>query len=160
MQIYMEKESTEGNLHNPDKLFYNIYFDGELFTFYPDEYKGIKDEMTDVPMNFTDYNDFMVSGQMHTVYFFLQGITSVGVQEVYKDGDKAYKSNLMSYTVNEDGTLTGIDRNIVNKGEANVKSVSYTDLSGRTISQPQRGIYLKTVKFADGSQKTVKYLKR
>ena len=63
-------------------------------------------------------------------------------------------------TVNEDGTLTGIDRNIVNKGEANVKSVSYTDLSGRTISQPQHGIYLKTVKFADGSQKTVKYLKR
>ena len=116
--------------------------------------------MTDVPMNFTDYNDFMVSGQMHTVYFFLQGITSVGVQEVYKDGDKAYKSNLMSYTVNEDGTLTGIDRNIVNKGEANVKSVSYTDLSGRTISQPQHGIYLKTVKFADGSQKTMKYLKR
>ena len=160
MQIYMEKESTDGNLLNPDKLFYNIYFDGELFTFYPDEYKGIKDEMTDVPMDFTDNNDFMVSGQMHTVYFFLQGITSVGVQEVYKDGDKAYKSNLMSYTVNEDGTLTGIDRNIVNKGEANVKSVSYTDLSGRTISQPQHGIYLKTVKFADGSQKTVKYLKR
>ena len=56
--------------------------------------------------------------------------------------------------------MTGIDRNIVNKGEANVKSVSYTDLSGRTISQPQHGIYLKTVKFADGSQKTVKYLKR
>ena len=41
-----------------------------------------------------------------------------------------------------------------------VKSVEYTDLSGRTISQPQHGIYLKTVKFADGSQKTVKYLKR
>ena len=80
------------------------------------------------------------------------------MQEIYKDGDKTYKSNLVSYKVDEKGNLTGINNDII-AGSTDVKSVSYTDLAGRRISKPAHGIYLKTVKYADGSQKTVKYVR-
>lgn len=54
--------------------------------------------------------------------------------------------------------MTGISRDITT-GSEDVKSVSYTDLAGRRISKPAHGIFLKTVKYADGSQKTVKYVR-
>ena len=115
--------------------------------------------MTDVPVNYTDNFDIMKKdGMVRTVYFYLQGMTTVGVQEIYKDGDTTYKSNLVSYKVDEEGNLTGISRDITT-GSDDVKSVSYTDLAGRRISKPAHGIFLKTVKYADGSQKTVKYVR-
>ena len=154
----MNKESTDGKLLNPNKLFYNIYFDDALFTFYPDEYAALVDEITDVPIDFTDNNDIVKKGTNRKIYYFLQGMTTVGVQEIYKDGDKTYKSNLVSYKVDERGNLTGISRDITT-GSEEVKSVSYTDLAGRRISKPAHGIFLKTVKYADGSQKTVKYVR-
>lgn len=159
LQLHMEKVSTAGDLLNPEKLFYNLYFDDALFTFYPDEYLALKEEMTDVPVNYTDNFDIMKKdGMVRTVYFYLQGMTTVGVQEIYKDGDTTYKSNLVSYKVDERGNLTGISRDITT-GSEDVKSVSYTDLAGRRISKPAHGIFLKTVKYADGSQKTVKYVR-
>lgn len=158
MQIHVNKESTDGKLLNPNKLFYNIYFDDALFTFYPDEYAALVDEITDVPIDFTDNNDIVKKGTNRKIYYFLQGMTTVGVQEIYKDGDTTYKSNLVSYKVDERGNLTGISRDITT-GSEEVKSVSYTDLAGRRISKPAHGIFLKTVKYADGSQKTVKYVR-
>lgn len=158
MQIHVNKESTDGKLLNPNKLFYNIYFDDALFTFYPDEYAALVDEITDVPIDFTDNNDIVKKGTNRKIYYFLQGMTTVGVQEIYKDGDTTYKSNLVSYKVDERGNLTGISRDITT-GSEDVKSVSYTDLAGRRISKPAHGIFLKTVKYADGSQKTVKYVR-
>ena len=42
----------------------------------------------------------------------------------------------------------------------NVTSVSFSDLSGRRVSNLASGVYLKTMKMADGTQKTVKVVKK
>lgn len=160
MQIYMEKNSTDGVLLNPEKIYYNIYFDDDLFTFYPDEYVALTDEMTDVPLNFTDNYDIVADGAMRGIYFFMDGVSTVGIQELYKDGDKVYKSNLVKYTIDEDGGFTGIGGIGIETGAKSVKSVSYTDISGRRVLNLTRGLYIKTVKMADGSQKSMKYVRK
>ena len=73
-----------------------------------------------------------------------------------------YKSNLVEYAIDEEGNFTPIETAI--KGataESNtVKSVSFSDLSGRRVSNLASGVYLKTMKMADGTQKTVKVVKK
>lgn len=162
MQLYIEKTSVDGNMLDQKNLFYNIYFDGELFTFYPDEYIALKDEMTDLPYDFADSFDIYASGASHTVYFYFTGFETVGVQSVYRYEGKEYKSNLVTYDVDENGNLTTAINHAAVSGDsaAGVTGVSYTDISGRSVNNPTSGLYLKTVKFADGSQKTVKFVKR
>ncbi len=158
MQIYMEKYAADSTLLDPNKIYYNIFFDGEPFTFCADEYPYIYEDITDLPLNFTDHYDITKSGSMRTIYYYVTGFEYVGVQEFYKDGDNVYKSNLVNYHL-EDGELTlGIKKG-VSTGNTEVKSISYNDLSGRAVAQPAHGIYLKTMRFADGSQKTVKVIK-
>lgn len=163
-QVWLENTTEEGNLLDVDKLFYNVYIDGEKFTFYPDEYTALKDEITDVPYNFTDSWDFYASGNARTIYYYVAGFSKIGFQEVYRSEGKEYKSNLVEYEVDDEGNFTpietGINKTAFSAGSENVKSVSFTDLSGRRVSKLANGVYLKTMKMADGSQKTVKIVKK
>lgn len=163
LQFWFEKTSVDGNLLDANKLYYNLYFDDDLFTAYPDEYANISEEITDIPYYFSDNSfDFIASGDMHTMYYYMTGFTKLGIQTFYKDGDKVYKSNLVEYAIDEEGNFTPIETAI--KGataESNtVKSVSFSDLSGRRVSNLASGVYLKTMKMADGTQKTVKVVKK
>ena len=53
--------------------------------------------------------------------------------------------------------VTGIT---ANQGNQQVTGISYADLSGRTVGADSRGLVLVTVKRADGTQKTVKVLRK
>ena len=86
----------------------------------------------------------MAYNNSRIVYFYTTGFKSFGIQLLYKDGEPV--AGIKNATANEFGSA--------------VKSVSYTDLSGRTISKPNKGIYMKTMRFADGTQKTIKYFKK
>lgn len=161
MQIYLEHTSTDDILLTPEKLFFNLYFDGKPYTFTPEEYAGVEQSTTDMPVNFTNGDNLTSFGASRVLYFYESGFKTVAVQEVYKDGGKVYGSNYVNYTIDEDGNLVdGVKGASLVADEADVKSVSYTDLSGRSVAQPTAGIYLKTIKYADGTQKTVKFVKR
>lgn len=54
-------------------------------------------------------------------------------------------------------TTTGINK--VEGNDADVVSTEYFDLSGRRISNAQKGINVKVMKFSDGTTKTVKVIK-
>ena len=157
MQMWLENTSEDGVLFDTGKLYYNIYFDGKLYTFKPELYSGLDEEMTDVPYNFADKYDFVASGCTHTVYFYDPQEKTVGVQLLYKDGDNVYKSNLVTYVIGADGTL-GVDKASLGNGNVEGKKV-YTDICGRRVDSPSRGIFLETTKFADGSQRTVKVVR-
>ena len=103
----------------------------------------------------------MAYNNSRIVYFYTTGFKSFGIQLLYKDGDKVYKSDMAKFVFDENGEpVAGIKNATANEFGSAVKSVSYTDLSGRTISKPNKGIYMKTMRFADGTQKTIKYFKK
>ena len=101
----------------------------------------------------------MAYNNSRIVYFYSTGFDSFGIQLLYKDGDKVYKSDMAKFVFDKDGEPVAGIKNTTDFGSA-VKSVSYTDLSGRSISKPNKGIYIKTVRFADGTQKTIKFIKK
>lgn len=163
LQFWFEKISADGNLLNTDKLFYNVYFDDDLFTVEPDEYPKVNEEMTDIPYKYTENYDITMSGGTHTFFFYTTGFSKLGLQTLYKDGDNVYKSNLVEYDIDEDGNftpVTGISKTEISTGSNDVKSVRFTDLSGRSVSKLTDGVYLKTMTMGDGSQKTVKVVKK
>lgn len=151
------KVGTKGEVLNPANMYYNMYFDDELFTLFSDEYPGIEDEMTDIPYDFYDYvnYDISCSGTSHTFYFYTTGFDRIGVQMFYTGGGETNSSNIVYYDV----TATGI-KSAVKSGDNAVKTVTYTDLGGRTVKNPTSGLYLKTMTFADGTVKTVKVVKK
>lgn len=161
--MWLEKMSVDNNLLLEKDLYYNLYFDGELFTATPDDYVLFKENMTDFPYNFKDGYDFNHTGNVYNMFFYMSGFTKVGIQALYKCGDKVYKSNLVEYEVDDQDNFTPIETSI--KGAEvdtnnSVTSVSFSDLSGRRVSNLTSGVYLKTTKMADGTQKTVKVVKK
>lgn len=54
-------------------------------------------------------------------------------------------------------TTTGISS--VGNSDADVVSTEYYDLSGRRVSDAQKGLYIKVMKYADGTTKSVKTVK-
>lgn len=71
-------------------------------------------------------------------------------------------SNSLGYSDSYDNlkikaTTTGINK--VEGNDADVVSTEYFDLSGRRISNAQKGINVKVMKFSDGTTKTVKVIK-
>lgn len=74
----------------------------------------------------------------------------------------AKSSNSLAYSDSYDNlkikkTTTGINK--VEGNDADVVSTEYFDLSGRRISNAQKGINVKVMKYSDGTTKTVKVIK-
>ena len=151
----LPKVDTEGRLLETDKMYYNMFIDDELFTFYPDEYIYLTEEMTDIPYDYSDSYDIYVTGADHTIYFYTTGFEKLGIRSTYTaDNGETADSDITWYYL----TPTGITA--APETGKNVKSVSYTDLSGRRISAPAKGLYIKTVTFDDGTVKSYKSMKR
>lgn len=146
--------TTDGIYMNPEKLSYKIYLDDEEFTFYTDEYTGLTEDMTEIPAQFTDNSDILYSNALHYIYLYSTGFSKIGVQVIYTGGGETNESEIAWYYLESDGIE---DAATVSNGE--VKSVIYTDLSGRRVTSPGRGIYIKSMKYADGSVKSVKVMK-
>ena len=157
MDIIIPKFDVEGRLLDTNKMHYNIFIDDELFTFYPDEYIALTEEITDVPYNFNDGYDIYDYGTEKQIYFYTTGFEKIGVRSTYTaDNGESKDSEIAWYYVN--GGTVGI--NAAEAGAKGVKSVVYTDLSGRRVAKPVRGIYIKTEVYDDGTQKSVKMLRR
>lgn len=146
-------EDAEGNKLDTDKLFYNIYFDKEVYTFTNDYYSKVQNDMTDVPYAYSDNLDIFASGDKHDIFFYVEDYTHVGVQAVYKDGDNVYRSAV----VYSDGEVDGI-RQLRNE-QADAISVTYTDLMGRKVDAGYHGVTLQTQIYSNGERHTVKVIK-
>ncbi len=150
IQFELSRTDYDGNYLDPENLYYNLYFDGKVMTFNEDEYQGVTGSMTDVPYSFAAY-DFEVDGNVRRVYFYTD-VLNFGLQEFYLDGDRRLVSNLVTYNVTDGVSETAVAKEL--------KSVVYTDLSGRRVSKPSKGIYVRTVEYADGTRSIDKVLKK
>ena len=144
---------TKGNFINPDKLYYNVFVDGETepYEFTTDDYKNLTANMTNVPYSFADSWDFYADGDAHKVYYYVDGVDKWGLQSVYTGGGETHKSNVVWF----DAAAAGV-KSVINYGKS---TVAYYDLTGRRVSKAQGGLFIKKITYADGSQKTVKVLK-
>ncbi len=140
--------SDENEQLNPAALYYNIYLDDILYTFDPDVYSALAEPMTDVPFGFTDRADFTNYAGLYNVYLYVTGFERIGVQMVYTGGGETRKSSIVYCDATD-----GIAR-VTAHGAA--VSRTLTDLSGRRIAAPAKGVYIETVTYADGTVQSVK----
>lgn len=152
-------ESVEGENLLADKLYYVIYTKSVVdnteapYVFTPDLYIKIEEDMTYVPYTFNDDYDFNEFQGVKIVYlnFPTSEYKAFGVQAFYLGGNEVNASNLVW---KENPETTGISAATA----GSVAKVSYTDLSGRAVAQPTHGLYIMTMKMADGTKKSVKML--
>lgn len=144
--------STEGEILNVNKLYYEIYtrVDGEEepFVFYVDEYVGLAElgleEMTEVPyamqLEGFDGADIRYGGE--AVFFYSTPADAYGVKSIYKGGDEVHESPIVWFNVN----TTGV-KDTLSDGSATVAEIYSID--GVRRNSMARG--LNIVKMSDGS---------
>lgn len=157
LELNLTDSTAEGQFLDTRRIYYNITIDDELFTFFPDEYVMLTDEMTDVPFGYVDNEDFQTYRGRRVVYLFTTGFSKVGLVEYYLDTDGVKHFSEPTFWYKD---ATAISQAAISDNASQPVAVSYCDLSGRTISQPIHGIYLQTTKYADGTAQTQKILVR
>lgn len=162
--------NANGALLYTDQMYYNLYMDGDIYPLSPEDYSYVEEYMEDIPYNYQDnYGsgyDIAVGGSTHWIYFYLYGAESYGVQAFYvADNGITYSTNLITYypeeniEVNEGGAgevTTGIQA--IQNG--NKVAEYYTNIMGQRVSNPEKGIFIKSVVMDNGAVKSYKVIKR
>lgn len=142
--------NVNGALLRTDRMYYNMYVNGELFTFETWEYPLFTEPTTNVPYDAGNFYNIWAYGESHTISFYFDDAESFGLQSFYiGDGDVVYKSELVTVDASTLGVkATGFEKE--------VKEVVYYNLSGNEVTHPVNGIYIKRVVYTDGSHHTEK----
>ena len=145
-------ENEKGAILSGNKMYYNLYVDGELYTFTPEEYPLFTEPTTDVPYEASNYYDIYVYNTSHTIYLKKDIAETVALQSFYVDEDGTkYASDL----VTENVLGTGIGK--VEGGKQAV-STEYFNLSGVKTTRPAAGMYIMKTKYNDGTSSVKKVL--
>lgn len=146
----LSAESTDGRMMDTQNLFYTIYLDGEEFTFYPDEYWDLDEPVTEMPYDYWDdsINSF---GEEHEVLLYAMEIDKVGVQSIYKNLDGTVTKSAIA-TIATSGV-----KGMTGEYAQPVSEVWY-DLAGRRVQSVGNGVFLKMVKYSDGTVKVNKVI--
>ena len=143
-QFNVPAVSTDGDFLDTNSLSYVVYVDGEEWEFDAEEYQ-LTENMVEIPWNFGVYYIYKYSGILREVDFFVEGITTLGVQSVYNYNGEETRSEIVEIEVDDPSAVAAIGD--VRK----VADVKYYDLSGREVASPAAGIFVKRVTFDDGS---------
>jgi len=139
---------VDGNALNENKLYYNIYLDDDVLTLDTDTYVGLSENMTDVPFNFEDVNNFdiySVGDNRRKVYIYDQrDYSKIGVQSIYRAGDEEHRSAIV-YVEIED---SGVDELAA---DAQVLSRRYVSPTGITSDTPYQGINIVVTTLDNGT---------
>ncbi len=148
---YIEADLTNttenGDFLDTRNIYYTITVDGQPLTFYPDEYVNVEEEMTDVPYSFVDNEDFQTYKGRRVIYFFMTDYNVVTLTEYFIDSDGVKHYSETAVWMSE-AYKNGISSQLANK---DAKTTRFYDLSGRAVSTPAAGIYVKATTYSDGS---------
>lgn len=156
---------TKGNFINPEKLFYNVFIDTDTaYTFRKADYPTLPADLTDVPVYLHDGGLIGMYGRFHMINFADESmffdadmqplVDRVGVQMIYRGGNEEHKSDIVWWNV----PLAKVETDGIRQTSGNVNpvSISYYDMSGRRVSVPSHGIFIRKQTFADGTVNTCK----
>ncbi len=158
VEFLLSYYSVDGNYLDPSKLYYSFYIDGEMVTFTPEEYLNVTKEMDLVPYTFDDdYQFYKVSDNTRRLYYYHQPKEKIGLEALYVDEvdgkPVTYSSGVSEYYFDP----TGINNTTIEEG--NVESITFTDLSGRQILRPGKGVYIHTITMKDGTKQSKKVVR-
>ncbi len=150
--FYLPAVSTEGDYLKVDDLSYVVYVDGEEWVFDAEDYV-LEDSLEEVPWTFNGYWILKrYQSPEHMVAFFVEGISTLGVQSVYNYDGVETRSEII--TLDLDGSaVKSVD------ADKKVAGVKYYDTAGREVSTPASGLYIKRTTFTDGTTTTVKNIR-
>lgn len=138
--FYMSTIGEDGEVMNPENMYYNIYLDGELYTFMEDFYYTFGD-VTDVPYLFNNYIN--ISNDSGNVMIDLyEPFDSIGARLVYTFDGVEYKSAIGEWKTS---SVKDIDEGKELSGK------TYFDLQGRKVANPEKGIFVVVSNFTDGT---------
>ncbi len=143
-QFVVPAISTDGDVLDTKDLYYVVYVDDEEWEFYAEEY-GIEEDLVEIPWNLSEYYIYNWGGAMRETDFFVEGISTLGVQSVYKYNGEETRSEIVTLDLDDPtavGSLTS---------DKKVASVKYYDVSGRQVANPGAGIVIKRVVYEDGT---------
>ncbi len=149
-------QTVEAQLLRPEYCSYEVYVDGEVFTFSTEDYPKIDKDYTEVPYTYTDEYDiqYQVGNDYHYVYFYFNTMESLGVRLIYTnpaDGKKYY-SDITSLDV------TGVEG--ISADLSPVVSTQYFDTTGSQVSATAKGIVIVKQTHADGTVTVAKKVVR
>ena len=150
-KFYVPAVSTEGDCLLPGDLSYVVFVDGEEWTFDADEY-DIAEDLEEIPWTFNDYwicygFDAEIERE---VDFFVEGITTLGVQSIYRYNGEETRSEIVTIDLDDPTAVTAVGAG------KKVADVKYYGIDGREVANPAAGIFIKRVTFEDGSVATFK----
>ena len=159
--------STTNNILLAGDLYYSIYVDGELELFEYEQaepyshYYMLPEPTTEIPFMFSNENDLDIyTPTERQVGLYYEGMTTIGVQAIYYCGDTRTTSDIVTLNL-ETGEIETTPAGIESLSlSGNVISSEYFDLSGRKVSNPQNGVFIKKSVLDNGQVKTTKILKR
>lgn len=142
---------VNGNYIDPESLSYEVYINGKLFTFNPDEYY-IEEPMTEVPYYFTAYGIEVESLTTRVFSFFdSEKPESFGIRSICTIDGVVMKSDLVT---NGESSVSVIS------DSAEIESVKFFTTSGTPADENSKGIVIKRITYTDGSVKTSKIVNR
>ncbi len=144
---------------DPDKIYWRMHINDDIFLFDCDEYPQFTDLTEWVPYN-SDGLEIKNGGtSLHNVVLFKEDTQTITIQSVYvADDEQKYYSDKMTYNVKTGETHAGI--NDIAISAEDVESVVYYDLRGLKTTPVSSGIYIKQIRFKDGRVSTCKIVKK
>lgn len=126
------------------KIFFSIYANGEVYEFDPEDYPCFSEPTSVIPYKFVDETwlgafEFEENYQMEMVGLVFDGCETVGVQSIYRDGDKELRSKVVTIPADKEYWYTGEDEDGVADLTETDAAPRYYDLQGREISVPRAG---------------------
>ncbi len=149
--VWFDASAFDANGYYMDinQMYYNVYFDDKLFTFTPDTYMKLSEDLTNVPYTFSDGFSINYFGARHYFFYYDDTVKKIGVQIVYTGGGETKKSNITTYKIDSGSVAEQV-------ADKEVASTVYTDLYGRRVENPENGLFIKTETYTDGTSATSK----
>lgn len=158
--FFFSNLTPEGYVLPIEHLFFRVFVDGELYTFYPDEYPFLENPVTEIPFTINDpTGNIMVMRDQAAFNYYFYGFDTLGVQIIYRNGDEVLEAETYNYDIaTNQGGLVGVDE--VNATSSTPVAEEWYDLSGQRVMNPDKGLYVKRVVYDDGHVENVKILKK
>lgn len=151
LRFNISPTDENGYYIDPEGLKWRLIVDGKPYTFNKDTYKFLDADTETFDWGFADNVDIVFEAcGLYNIWFY-DDCEEIAAECTYTYNGETHTATSQPMRVKN---TSGIDRTEADTKEA-VRTV-YHDLSGRAVKNPAKGIYIKTVTHADGSQTTSK----